>query len=142
MPEKWKRWNVAPDIDSPCADISFSYNGPNALAVTMHFSRIIDRPNRDLVLWFKDAIALRWWTEASVLSEYHELLPKCSTERWRSWSFPLIKVQNSSWLRQHAARDPVQSQGREHFLLVSMNDVCELLAVSVIATWVNADSGA
>jgi len=140
MAEKWKRWNVAPHIDSPCADISFSYKGPNALAVTMHFSRVVDRPNRDLVLWFKDAIALRWWSESSVLSEYGVAIPRCSAEKWCSWPFPLSRVQNSAWLREHAAKNPGEAQGRDHFALVSMNDVCELLAVSVIATWIDGDA--
>ncbi len=136
------RWKAAPDIDSPCADISFSYKGPNSLAVTMHFSRVVERPNRDLVLWFKDAIALRWSTDSSALSERFDSLPNCTADRYSSWTFPLIKIRNSSWLREHASRNPADAHGREHFLLVSMNDVCELLAVSVLAIWVDADAAA
>ena len=100
-----------------------------------------DEANRDLVLWFKNAIALRWGAESAGLSQLAESLPKCSAERWSAWTFPLLKIQESSWLREHAARSPVDAQGREHFLLVSMNDVCELLAVFVVATWVDAGAG-
>jgi len=140
MVDQASRWHPAEGIDSPCADISFAYKGTNSLAVTMHFSRVVDRPNRDLVLWFKSAIALRWTTESLEMSSYADPLPKCSSDRWSSWTYPLIRVRNSTWLREHASRDPVESQGREHYLLVSMNDVCELLALFVAAAWINGDA--
>lgn len=138
MTDHATRWKVLPDIDSPCADITFAYGGPNALSITMHFSRVVSQPDRDLVIWFKDATALRWSTDPTVLAERFEALPKCIAEPWSSCTFPLIKVEHSSWLREHAAFDPTATLGRAHFLLVSINDVCELLAVPVTAMWVKA----
>jgi len=142
MLDQATRWHPAEDIDAPCADISFAYKGTNSLAVTMHFSRVVDRPNRDLVLWFKSAIALRWTTESSEENGYANPLPKCSRASWSSQTFPLIRIRNSTWLRERASRDPVEAQGRAHYLLVSMNDVCELLALFVAADWINGDADA
>jgi len=142
MLDRAVRWKAAEDIDAPCADISFAYRGPNSLAVTMHFSRVVDRPNRDLVLWFKSAIALRWTTESLEVSGITEPLPKCSSERWSPWTYPLIRIQDSTWLREHTSRNPVEARGREHYLLVSMNDVCEVLALFASADWIDGDAEA
>ena len=138
---RYHRWQIAKDIDSPCADLSYSYTGANTLAVTMHYSRVVDRPERDLVIWFTGVLAFRWDTDWSALLELSESLPKCSSERWATSTFPLLTVDRSQWLLSYASRDPVEALGRKHIVLVTLNGICELLALpKVVATWVNANS--
>jgi hypothetical protein len=137
---RYRRWKIAKDIDSPCADLSYSYTGANTLAVTMRFSRVVDRPDRDLVIWFTGVIAFRWETDLSALLEVSESLPKCSSERWATSTFPLLTVERSAWLLSYASRDPTEAQGRRHIVLVTLNGVCEVLALpNAVATWVNAN---
>jgi hypothetical protein len=136
--EHCKRWDVVADLDSPCEDISYAYRGPNALEIIMHFSRVVDRANRDLVLWFKNVIALRFETESTLL-DLPEPLPKCAPGDWSAQTFPLLIVHRSRWLQTYILRDPLETQGRIHYVLISLNGVCELLAICVMATWVDVD---
>jgi hypothetical protein len=130
----YKRREVAADIDSPCADLLYSYIGANVVSVTMLLSRVVDRPSQDLVLWFRGVIVFSVETDRSVLLELPTSLPKCSNERWGSSIFPLTIVEHSQWLRPHASRKPVEVDGRRHFVLVTMNAICEVLALpNVIA---------
>lgn len=66
----------------------------------MHFSKVKDGPTLDLELLFSGAITLRWADEftGSVFHPMSVPAPKCRNERWSKWVFPLLIIQESSWL--------------------------------------------
>ena len=120
-------WEPIKGIDTPCADISFTYDAPSKLRVLMRFSNVIDGPANDLELTFAGPILLRWEDETISRNDLGlESLPKCRDVRWASWTFPLLKVVGSPWLESLAGYP--SAEGREHLMLVSMNDVLDVLA--------------
>ena len=134
-------WEPVPGLDLPCADIAFAYGPPDVLTVTMRFSNVVAGRGKDLQLCFSGAIALRWESESFGLIPIPGPLPKCRDEKWSEWSFPLLRVERSSWLAEHDARHPVAAEARVHFALISMNDLLHVLAFSdVDAQWVETDS--
>jgi hypothetical protein len=131
-------WEPVPGIAGPCADISFERPASgNALVVTMHFSRTKGLPNRDLRLRFDGPLALRWEDECPGFDPVPDRLPKCATPEWREWTFPLLTVQGAELLDQvRAVRQWVGEPAISHFLLVSMNDLIQIVARSeVSAEW-------
>jgi len=137
--DRCMKWDVVPSIDSPCADISLTYNNPDTVIVTMHFSHVKGLPSRDLVLTFDGAISLRWESETFGLNPLPEPTPRCTAAAWESWIFPLLKIEDSSWLRAHLNNNPVAAEGRAHFALVTMNDLLQVLALPEVKyQWVEA----
>ena len=130
-------WEPVGNIDTPCADLAFSYTPPDGLAVRMRFSNVVGGPENDLLLTFTGAIAAQWESECFCLIPIPDPLPMCSSSQWNTWTFPFLRVENSRWLAAHDARHPVAAEGRNHFVLVTMNDLLHVLAKpTVIATWV------
>jgi len=129
MTQVFASWHPVEGIDQPCADISFSYSAPSKLRVTMHFSRTAGALRDDLEIDFEGAVGLLWMEESahSVAERMQSPLPKCHDLKWANWTFPLLVVSNSEWLSKIEAL-PL-SQQRVHFLLVSMNDIVEVLAL-------------
>jgi hypothetical protein len=136
MAETAKRWNPVPDVEQPCADISFSrFSGRGAVViVTMHFSRVRGGTPRDLTLRFSETLAVSWEEESLGLIETPEVLPMCSAEAFRRWTYPLLLVENSRWAEKYAARlypaDDARAEAVRHYLLVSMNDLLHILTMS------------
>ena len=58
--ERCVKWEPVPGIRSACADISFSLDARDRLAMTMHFSFTVGRLQRDLLLTFSGPISIRW----------------------------------------------------------------------------------
>ncbi len=134
------QWDGVTGIVSPCADISFVYDQPDEVTVTMHFSCVKGLPSRDLVLSFSGAISARWESESFGLNTLPDTLPKCGGIGWESWTFPLLKIENSSWLKLHVDCHPDAAEGRVHFALVTMNDLFQVLALpTVITKWIDVD---
>ena len=130
-------WQPAEGIVGPCAELSFSYSERDAARVTMHFSLQPGLPNRDLVLRFHGMVAMLWELEGPGVSALPRNLPKCTANEWRNWTFPLVNVEGSEWLAQYQAIYHAGSTPLAHFLLVSMNDVLQLIARrDVHAEWV------
>jgi hypothetical protein len=104
----------------------------------MHFSRVVDGPDRDLELLFRGAVASRWTEESfSSLHDGPDAFPKCPDPRWAQWTYPLIQVMDSRWLLTYL--DNAGAEGRCHFLLISMNDLLDVLALpDVAANWIDA----
>ena len=127
-------WEPVPGIIGPCADISFERPASgNALRVTMHFSRTKGLPSQDLHLRFDGPLALRWEDECPGFDPVPEQLPKCATATWREWAFPLLKVEGSELLRQVRAIHELDGTPEiAHFLLVSMNDLVQIVARSEV----------
>ena len=141
MAEHSVMWEPIAGIDSPCADLSFSYASTGRLRVLMHFSRVAKGPTEDLELVFSGVIAQRWVDEGfgSIFEPARGLLPKCRSELWSGWTFPLLTVRESSWLATFQSIPGLPgAQHLQHFALICMNDLLDVLALSdVAARWVS-----
>ena len=133
------KWEPINGIVAPCADIRFDYVAPFRLSATMYFSHVRDGVPQDLLLHFTGAIALRWESESfGRLVPLPEQLPRCP-DPWSRWTFPLLSFDASAWLDSYHGRNPVASEGRRHFALISMNDLLHILArPDAEATWIDS----
>ena len=137
--ERCVKWEPVPDINYPCADISFGFDQTSTLWVIMHFSRVKSLLPRDLKLQFKKPLAFRWEDESCSTLILPKLAPKCLESKWMQWNFPLLHIENSSWLKQYKNNQPVLSQEHVHLVLIAMNDCVELIALPhVEANWIEA----
>lgn len=133
------KWEPVTGIDYPCADISFKYDAPFELAVTMNFSRVKGLQPKDLLIKFDGPISFRWEDEVFGLNYLPEDLPRCSNPEWKGWTFPLLRVENSLWLKRHHDRNSVY-EDRVHFALLSMNDLIQVLALPVVEVqWIKVE---
>jgi hypothetical protein len=138
--EQCVRWEPAENISSACADISLLLDQQDRLVARMHFSSIIGQPSRDLLLTFSGILSLRWEQESMGLNPLPQPLPKIEKGEQPNWTFPLLLVENSSWLAAYEAYMPSPPDWpRTHFALISMNDLVHVLALpDVKAEWVDA----
>ena len=140
MSERCTMWEPLPGIDCPCADISFATsNGNPPLRVLMHFSRVMNGPSQDLELLFYGTIGLSWVPEHLAFTAATPVLPKplpkIITGQWIGWTFPLLRVFESSWLASYHAH--IGTERRQHFAFIAMNDELHLLALpEVNARWI------
>jgi hypothetical protein len=134
--ERCVKWNIVPNIEAPCANISFAYDAPDRLRVLMRFSNVRGGIDRDLELIFHDAIGLRWQIE-SLRVDIEQCELQSLTGKWMRWAYPLLKIENSAWLQRFHSQNPVAVDQREHFFLVSMNDLVQVLALpNVDVSWI------
>jgi hypothetical protein len=136
MEERCCNWEPAPRIVGPAAAISFACSGRDSGSVIMHFSRVPGLPAEDLLLRFQDLVALRWELECPGFDPMPKDLPKCTEEKWHDWVFPLLKIEGSAWLQQY---EPIYGRANSlsHFLLISQNDLVQLIARSdATAEWI------
>lgn len=126
-------------IQSACADLSFSLDARDRLVVTMHFSFMVGQPRRDLLLAFSGPISIRWEQESFGLNPLPTPLPRIEGGRHPAWTFPLLQIEDSSWLIAHESNNPPAAARRAHFALVSLNDLVQILALpEVAAEWIDA----
>ena len=136
MTERCAKWEPVRDVAWPCAGISFERIG-RALDVVMRFSLTKGAPPLDLKLQFAHPVALRWIDESFAYASIpgSDALPTLDSAPFgRRWTFPLLRVIESSWLPTlgHA----VDVAHPEHFVLVTMNDVLHIAAKpDVTAGW-------
>ena len=132
-------WEPVQGIIGPCGDISFERIGPDVLFVTMHFSNVIGLPEKDLHLRFSGPLALRWEVECPGFDPVPGELPKCTVPEWRDWTFPLLTVEGSEFLETfRLIYAHGSAPGISHFLLVSMDDLVQIVANSAVdAEWVS-----
>ena len=103
----------------------------------MHFSQTTGLPNRDLLLTFNGVLSLLWELEGPGVSAMPRNLPRCTRPEWKAWTFPLLQVTGSEWLGQYQSIYPATPTPLAHFLLVSTNDLVQLVArADAIAQWV------
>lgn len=140
MKESCSKWMPVSDVIGPAADISFAYSRRDNCSVTMHFSRVVGLPPEDLLLRFTDIVALRWELECPGFDPTPESLPKCTLSKWSKWTFPLLKIKRSQWLTQYSSiYQHTDCPELSHFLLVSMNDLVQIIARSDAgAEWIPA----
>lgn len=134
-------WEPTTGIDSPCADIAFRYAPPDSLEVRLHFSGVKGGRQQDLEMLFRGVIGIRWANEfhGSIIYRAPRPAPKCHNSRWSNWVFPLLRVCESSWLATYRALPGTER--REHFALVSMNDLLDVIAFpDVQARWIPGEA--
>jgi hypothetical protein len=125
-----------PEIEVPCADISFSWASKKGarLVVLMHFSRIVGGLSNDLELVLGRPLAMSWEEESFGLIESPGILPKCAAAAFREYTHPTLIVEGSSWVEKYAARkfaeaDP-EAKNVIHYFMVSLNDLVHVIAES------------
>jgi hypothetical protein len=106
---------VIPGMDAPFESISFAYEpgDDRSVSVTMHGTR-------SLRLRFTSVIALRFEDDCPGFDPLPRPLPMLRP----GMTFPLLKVEESSWLNQW---HPVH-QNLAHFVLLSLDDLVQLIA--------------
>ena len=64
--EQARKWLPQPEIDFPCADVSYRWASEKgaALIAVMHFSRVVDGFSRDLEITFRNPLAIQWEEES------------------------------------------------------------------------------
>ena len=138
--EQCLKWEPVTGVDRACADISFFYDAPHVVVVRVQYSRAMGDHEFDLQLTFRGAIAVRWEEESFGLNPLPEDLPKTSDGQW---TFPLLRIAGSKWLREHTDRHPVAAASRQHYAMVSMIDLLQVLAMpDPKAEWVRAEHAA
>jgi hypothetical protein len=137
--ERCVRWEPLENIQSACADISLSLDQQDRLLARMHFSSMIGQPSRDLLLSFSGLISLRWEQEHMGLNPLPQPLPQIGKGEHSNWTFPLLEVENSTWLAACEAHMPSpRDWPRTHFALISLNDLVQVLALpEVKAEWID-----
>lgn len=131
--ERAVKWMPMPELDTPCADISFKWESKKGavLVVVMHYSRVRHGLGKDLEITFRDALAVRWEEESWGLIDSPQDLPTCSRENFAEWTHPMLIIKDSSWVELYANRR--YSEGAPdaanitHYFLVSMNDLLHVL---------------
>jgi hypothetical protein len=132
--ERAIKWEIAEDLDVPCADISYQWNSEAKalLVVTMHFSRVINGYGKDLELIFERPLALNWEDESYSLIGLPNNLPKCSSKQFNGWTYPTLIVTGSKWADLYAARthteEKFKTHGVTHFAFIAMNDLLHILS--------------
>ncbi len=121
-------WEIDAQIEAPCADISFASLPDRALRVTMHFSSVRGGLPNDLEIVFGQAYALTWHNESlhSVSVQWPKPLPQLSSGKWKGWTYPLLRIRGSEWLKRFDFMPQAKQMG--HFALVAMNDIVEVVA--------------
>jgi hypothetical protein len=133
-------WEPVTGVDMPCADLLYRYDPPEHIEVRLRFSNVVNGLENDLLLKFSGAISAQWESESFGLIPIPVPLPKCRSPQWDTWTFPLLRIENSSWWAVHDARHPIAAEGRSHFVLVTMNDLLHVLAKPAVnATWVSPE---
>jgi hypothetical protein len=115
-------------VDAPCAGIAFSRLKDWNLKVVMYFSHVVDGIGEDLEITFERAFALTWHEEAlhSVSIHMPKPLPTLRAGKWDKWTYPFLQIHQSEWTKRLDFMP--QANGLIHIVLVSMNDIIEVVA--------------
>ena len=148
MIEKAVKWLPQPEIEFPCADISYEWNSSASgeFMATMHFSRMVVGHDNDLQIAFGSPLAVKWEDESFSCTGVPAQLPECSRGNIR-FPFPTLVIENSNWATSYAdnkyAADDPERTGVVHYLMVSLNDTLHVLSESKPkSSWVSpADVG-
>ena len=143
--EAARKFILDSEIDWPSADISYTWKSRAgaSLVVILHFSRVVDRPERDLKLDFGRPLALSWEDECFAFIPTPAGLPMCTLERFRHWAYPTLVVEGSAWADRYAANiypaDEFEHHPVRHYLLLSMNDTLHILSKQPpVAAWITS----
>ncbi|MGR3274969.1 hypothetical protein ACSYAD_07625 [Acaryochloris marina NIES-2412] len=115
----------------PCADISYAWT--SILNITMHFARVMGGFESDLSITFEHPFAFQWEKESFGLIALPSPIPQCEHPNFRDWTYPILIFHNSPWADQYAAHfmtdEEFQVHKIQHFIFISMNDVCHILSL-------------
>lgn len=123
------------EVDSLCADISVTRESRAGakLQVRMHFSRVVDGPDKDLLLTFPCAYHFQWEEESFGLTDMPNQMPRLEHGHMPNWPQPLLLVEGSPLAARYADRrfsenDPDRGSVL-HFLLMSLNDFVHVISL-------------
>jgi hypothetical protein len=94
------RWCPLADIpETPIEDLALESSRAGQLRLVLRYSQIPVNPDRDLMVEFSDALALRmhWDGDAPVVGRLIDP-PHCADEKFSRCIWPLLIVKNSQWL--------------------------------------------
>jgi hypothetical protein len=131
-------WEPIEGICGPCDHIAFSYLPYQTATIRMTFVRTTGGPARDLILKFKQVIALSSEDECPggfVPAPATKSLPKLGRGDHPTWTFPLFKIVDSEPLKQYQSMRP-PNPSLAHFFIISMDNLVHVIASSdVAAAW-------
>lgn len=140
--ETYLRFTPVPNLDAACGHITLCI-GPEEQIVRLGFSAVRGAPPRDLVVRFDSGVMASMsheefvhpWQEAANIGEVPRL-----AGTWAGYSFPLLEVRNSQWLRSFSDGQIFgwQREAARHFRFVSLGQIVDVLtAGDVGAEWVD-----
>lgn len=128
------KFRLTKNLETPCADISFKWlsSKKSSLAITLHFSRVLDGFDKDIKLVFSQPISVVWEDESFQIFELPENLPRCDSDNFKNWTYPSLVLPESKWANLYAARmldaEDFKHHALKHFVFFSMNDLLHVLS--------------
>jgi hypothetical protein len=134
MNERAIAWHPVPDITGGFESISFAYEPRTARTSfyqQLRSATIVLNGDRSLSLQFTGIIALHFEDDCPDNFPLPSERPRLSAD----WMFPLLKIENSSWL----ALWPMWPN-LVHYALLSLDDLVHVIAgPAVTASWVDGN---
>jgi hypothetical protein len=122
MTERASVWRPVPDIDDGFGSISFSYEANRS-----RDALIVMNGARRLRLGFTRVIAFQFEDDCPGNFKLPRDMPRLNEK----FVFPLLKIENSSWLSQWPMWPNLA-----HFVLLSLDDLVQLIALPTVrADW-------
>jgi hypothetical protein len=140
MSERALRWESLVGVEFPCPELEFQFDRCGDLRVVMRFSLLntgAEPRKLDLELHFSGVIGLRWVPEfhGSIIQPSVPSRPRCQEKAWDQWFLPVVIVENSAWVSQYM--DLPDTENRQHFSIVCMNDLLDVIALAdVRVRWI------
>jgi hypothetical protein len=125
--EQYEKWEPVEGITTPVAR-ALVKEDHKGLFVTLVFSEIVDGINKDLRIIFGRVPAYAVYEE--LVHPWNlsgiESLPKLSG-KWGIWSFPLLIVKNSMWLRSFSDSQLISYPNSIHYQCITLDQVIDVV---------------
>jgi hypothetical protein len=141
------RWQPLTDIpETPCEDFVLESSQAGQLSLVLRYSLIPGNPDRDLMIDFSEALALRvhWDGDAPVVGRLTDP-PRCASDKFSQFIWPLLIVKDSRWLSSGdfdtslAIAAAVSQESWQQFTVVALERSIDIVARGdVSAKWVAA----
>jgi hypothetical protein len=115
MSERASAWHPVPDINEGFGSISFSYDSNDSRTAL-----VVMNGARRLSLRFTTVIAFQIEDDCPGNFKLPVALPRLNAK----WVFPLLRVENSTWLSQWPMWPNLA-----HYVLLSLDDLVQLIAL-------------
>jgi hypothetical protein len=139
------RWQPIDDLpNTPCADFGIETPVAGQLKLTVRYSWISGNADRDLLLTFPDFCGLRvhWDGDAPVVGRI-ENAPRCESEKFGGFIWPLLHIENPQWLRagdfdtSNAIAEGSGQAEWQQFTVIALERSVDIIArLPVTAEWV------
>ena len=121
---------VVEDLDHPCSDISFRYVR-GTLSIDLLFSGVHCGYASDIEARFDSPIIMSWEDESYSHMDIPDDLPRCNSESFASWTYPMLKISDSKVISTYSAIVEAYEGSADsltQYVFVSMNDLIWVLA--------------